>query len=402
MLRRGAEAAQGAAERDTAYELKLGDLSVSVRPVHRDNATSINLDVHGGDFTLSVTGVYNARCDARRASRLNLPADEHQNVQRIIEARVAIGEVCVFVSGSVPEKQPQKSIIDATRLIAAKLLELGLATERTLAVANIKGKSSILGTPMYTGSDVLVGTIGRVARPSSFTVPRGEALRLLFEGGAWAVQKDSGVLAWELPLAGESPKSPGEQPPTLSVQTAHTDTAGCVVAKTPDRDILLLVVHDALIHAEAVLLYATWWIGLDAAKAAGMMRRHVSRNSEIAIFAFSRGASGLGRVRSAMHVLSDLGLTAQQPHKDACVVLVVGAESNIEMEATRLSSLLGYGPYGPAELRLRETGMHVRSGAKKPKLVDTRGQQTGFGARRSGKPRAAARAGGTEGQCIVL
>jgi hypothetical protein len=382
-----APAVRVAASRGAVYDLTLerpqgtqgtqGPLLVRVRPAHRDHATSIQLDVRDENFTLSVTAVFNAKRDARHAARMSIPPDHYENVQRIINARATSGEVCVFVSGSVPERQSQGSIVTAIRLIAGELVELGLASERTLTVVNIENRRLNLGTPMYEQSYVLVGTIGRILSPSS---KPDEALRILFEGGAWAVNKDEGTFAREIPAPRESPDDP---PLTISVQTGHTDTAGLVVVRMSDPEILLVVVHDALLHAETILRYANWWPGLtdDGAidRAVALMRTNVTRASEIVIFAFSYDASQRGRMQRAMRALYDLGLTAQQPHKDACVVLCHGDGSGeLQMGSTRLLIIIRDSRIKDkrANLRQREIGNQVARitpvtpVSKKPKLGD--------------------------------
>ena len=385
MLQGGAAAEPAvvlAANRDDAYELTLRDLEglegaqdplrVSVRPAHRDGATSVQFNVvHGGSsatgrFALSVTAVYNARRDSRHAPRLSLPDDHYQNVRRIINARAGIGEACVFFSGSVPERQSQASIVTATRAIAAKLVELGIATERTLTVVHIRDRRSNLGTPMYGGSDVLVGTIGRITTPRSFTPPEEHrlSLRLLFVGGAWAVQKDEGTTTWEMPISGQPPQS-------IRMQTAHKDTHACVDVRTTDGRIQLLVVHQALVHAEPMLRAAISWDGLDVDKTMALMRQHVKNSREMVIFAFSDDASEHGRMlmRRVMRALYDLGITAQA-QTDAHVVVVQGEWENLRMETTSLLSLVRD---KRADWRQREIGnpvSRVTPVAKKPKLGD--------------------------------
>lgn len=220
-----------------------------------------------------------------------------------------------------------------------------------------------------------------------------QSVRLLFEGGARAVAKDNGRVAWELPISGEPQQS-------IRVQTQHKDQHACVLVTTTDHSTLLLVVHDALIHAEPMLRSTKWWDGLDVDNAMRLMRSRVTRKNEMAIFAFSNDASGpLLLLRRAMRALYDLGLTAQEQNADAHIVVSHGERRNLRMETTNLLSLIG--DVRPPDLRLRETGMPRV--AKKPKLVDAKGQQPGFGARGSGRPRAAVRAGGQSAtQCTVL
>lgn len=372
MLESGAAAVVLAAGRGDAFELSLkdlpdGPLRVRVTPVHSDGAVSVRFEVHGAgaDFALCVTAAYSAR-DARPGLP-GLSDDQWQNVRRIIEARGGGGEPCVFFSGSVQQRQPQTRIVAAIKGIAAKLLELGLATESTLAVVHVANRRSTLGTPMYTGSDVLVGTIGRIVKPfRPSTVTEGESVRLLFEGGAWAVGEDGGTFGWEIPVAGEQ---------SITVQTAHADTHAGVVVK--NDTIRLLLVHNALIHAEAMLRSTLWWDEPDVDRAMRLMRLSVKRNDEMAIFAtlsFYSASRPPQQLRAAMRALYDLGLTAREPNTDAHVVVRHGERGNFRMETTSLLSLIWN--VRPPDLRLRETGAPVTR-AKKPR--HTKGSE--FGAR---------------------
>jgi hypothetical protein len=107
----------------------------------------------------------------------------------------------------------------------------------------------------------------------------------------------------------------------------------------------------------------TFLPGLDVDATMKLMRSHVTRASELVIFAFSSDAYQRGRVQRVMRALYDLGLTAQQPHNDACVVLCHSELATIQMEATGLRSLISK---RPAELRQRESG--ISRTPKKPKL----------------------------------
>ena len=197
-----------------------------------------------------------------------------------------------------------------------------------------------------------------------------QSVRLLFEGGARAVAKDNGRVAWELPISGEPPQSI-----RIRVQTQHKDPHACVAVTTTDHSTLLLVVHDALIHADPMLRSTKWWEWnkLDVDSAMDMMRSRVTRKNEMAIFAFSNDASESGRMlmRRVMLTLHDLRITAQQPHKDAHVVVVQGEKKALRMWATTVTSLIGN--VRPPDLRLREIGNPVSRAtpvAKKPKLGD--------------------------------
>ena len=388
LLERGAEAAPAvklAADKRTVYNLTLalegiegppglhglqGPLRVKVSPEHRGNVTSIKLDVVGETFPLSVTALFNARLDARHAAPPSMPHDHYENVLRIIEARAGSGEVVVFVSGSLPESQSEAGIIAATRLIAVRLVELRLATQRTLTVVNITNHSSEfpdLGTPMYGGSDVLVGTIGRIVIPSKQPTNEHRArlrLKLLFEGGAWAVQQDKGKhTTSQITIAG-----PPSEELSIRVRTFHHGTYACIIVYTTDLKTLLLVVHDALRNAEPMLLSTIWVRGLDVDKTMALMRQHVTRSSELAIFAFSNDASQRGQAQRIMRALYDLGLTAQQPHNDAHVVLCHGEPANRKMEAAGLRSLISK---RPVDLLMREIGIPLTPNkTKKPKLGD--------------------------------
>ena len=409
LLERGAQAAPAvklAADKRTVYNLTLalegiegppgieggfpglhglqGPLRVKVSPEHRGNVTSIKLDVVDETFPLSVTALFNARLDARDAAPSSMPRDHYENVLRIIEARAGSGEVVVFVSGARPAWHPEAGIITATRLIAVKLVELGLASERTLTVVRITNYNTEfpdLGTPMYGGSDVLVGTIGRIVIAAE--QPTYEAkdkvlhehiarlhLRLLFEGGAWAVQKDDGNYSRELPIA----VPPGDRNLSISVRTSRhrQGTHACILVHiTTDvyqTKSLLLVVHDALQNAEPMLRQIDWLPGLDVDKTMALMRRHVKNSSEMVIFALSSDASQRGRVQRVMRALYDLGLAAQQPHKDAHVVLCHGDGSGVQIEAASLLSLIRD---KRADLRQREIGFPLTpKRPKKPKLGD--------------------------------
>jgi hypothetical protein len=200
---------------------------------------------------------------------------------------------------------------------------------------------------MYEGSDVLVGTVGRITRPSSFT-PAEEhrhSLRTLFEGGAWAVGNDRRPFATEIPISGTPPLR-------ISVQTAHADTAACVRVRTASSDarrVTLLAVHTPL-HAEAML--RSEWSELDIDKAIGL----VQARSGMAIFALLHDGPESAALQRVLRALYDLGLTAQQPHRDATVVVVsLGGE---RMQATSLLSLLSH--TRPADLLLREIGKKPR------------------------------------------
>jgi hypothetical protein len=399
LLERGEQAAPAvklAADKRTVYYLTLelegkepppglqGPLRVEASPEHqhRGNVTSIKLDVVGEPFTLSVTALFNANLDARHAAPLSMPDAHYENVLRIIEARAGGGEVVVFVSGAVPRGQSEAGIITATRLIAVRLVELRLATQRTLTVVKITNHNSHhpdidheLGTPMYGGSDVLVGTIGSIAIPSSKPTDEHRLrlhLRLLFEGGAWAVQQDDGNDSTKLPIAGP-PSEKQLRADNIRVRTAHEGTHACIIVHTTDpyaSKNWLLVVHDALRHAEPMLRHNERVPGLDVDKTIALMRNHVKRSSELAIFAFSSDASQRGRVQRVMRTLYDLGVTAQQPSKDACVVLCHIDEAGLRMEATRLLSLIRD---KSTDLRRREIGSpvaRVTPVAKKPKLGD--------------------------------
>lgn len=344
---------------------------MKVSPEHRGNVTSIKLDVAGETFPLSVTALFNARLDARHAAPPSMPRDHYENVLRIIEARAGSGEVVVFVSGSLPESQSEAGIITATRLIAVKLVELRLATQRTLTVVNITNHSlefPDLGTPMYGGSDVLVGTIGRIVIPSEQRNSERRArlrLRLLFEGGAWAVERDDGRnITRPMPIAG----LPNETQLGICVRTAHQRTSACIVLYTTDFKVWLFVVHDALRNAEPMLRSDAWLPGLDVDKAVAWMRRHVKHSSELAVFAFMSDASQRGRVQRIMRALYDLGLTAQQPHNDAHVVLCHSELGNKQMEAVGLQSLISK---RTPDLRQREIGTPLTpKKPKKPELGD--------------------------------
>ena len=223
------------------------------------------------------------------------------------------------------------------------------------------------------------------------------SVRLLFEGGARAVAKDNGRVAWELPISGEPPQSI-----RIRVQTQHKGPHACVAVTTTDHSTLLLVVHDALTHADPMLRSTKWWEWnkLDVDSAMDMMRSRVTRKNEMAIFAFSNDASESGRMlmRRVMLTLYDLRITEHDP--GAHVVVIQGENKTLRMRTTDVTSLISN--VRPPDLRQRETGMPRV--AKKPKLVaDAKGQQPGFGARGSGKPRAAVRAGGQSvTQCTVL
>lgn len=123
------------------------------------------------------------------------------------------------------------------------------------------------------------------------------------------------------------------------MQTQHKDQHACVLVTTTDHSTLLLVVHDALPHAETMLRSTKWWDGIDVDNAMRLMRSRVTRTNEMAIFAFSNDASGpLLLLRRAMRALYDLGLTAQEQNADAHIVASHGERRDLRMETTNLLS----------------------------------------------------------------
>jgi hypothetical protein len=298
MLEGGAEAAVRAAQEGHVYELTLeptrhGTLRVRVRPT----PISVELDVTGEGLVLLATAVHNARRDAR-ASRLDLPEDRLANVRRIIEARIGVGP-CVFVSASAASSS---AVVASTRRIAEKLVQLKLASERTLVI--LHGKTNhvamlgILGTRMYEGSDVLVSTIGRVMKPDSPEKSSKEVLRTLFEGGAWAVERDAGTWPTEIQIAVEPPA-------TLAVQTAREDAAAWVraEARAAEVRVALLAVYDAG-HAETVLRAENEWRYLWDGLAVESAMKQIRAAPGPLIFALHDGQAML--LRLALRALYDL------------------------------------------------------------------------------------------------
>jgi hypothetical protein len=346
VLEGGAEAAARAAQEGHVYELTLestrhGALRVRPTPI------SVELDVASEGLVLLATAVHNARRDGL-ASRLDLPKDHLANVQRIVEARIGVGP-CVFVSASAASSS---AVVAATRRIAEKLVQLKLASARTLVI--LHGKTNhvamlgILGTPMYEGSDVFVSTIGRVMKPdSSPEKSRKEALRTLFEGGAWAVERDAGTWPTEIQIAVEPPA-------TLTVQTAREDAAAWVraEARAAEARVSLLAVYDAS-HAKTMLRAENEWRYLWDGLAVESALKDVRAAPGPLIFALHDGEARL--LRLALRALYDLGLM-----RDAAeaVLVLVADERSQQIQSTSLLYMLG----DWHALRRRETGRGGRGG----------------------------------------
>jgi hypothetical protein len=350
-LEGGAEAAVRAAQEGHVYELTLvdverhGTLRVRVRPT----PNSVELDVAGEGLVLLATAVHNARRDGLEPSRLNLPKDHLANVQRIVEARIGVGP-CVFVSASAASSS---AVVTATRRIAEKLVQLKLASARTLVIlhgrTNHVAMLGILGTGMYEGSDVFVSTIGRVMKPDSPEKSRKEVLRTLFEGGAWAVERDAGTWPTEIQIAVAPPT-------TLAVQTAREDAAAWLRAKAraAEARVSLLAVYDAgdaetMLRAEIEWRYL--WDGLAVERAL----KDVRAAQGPLIFALHDGEAKL--LRLALRALYDLGLM-----RDAAVLVLVADERTQQIQSTSLLYQLG----DWHALRRREIGRGGRGGLRKP------------------------------------
>jgi hypothetical protein len=189
------------------------------------------------------------------------------------------------------------------------------------------------------------------------------------------VQKDDGNDGTKLPMA-RPPSEKQLRADNIRVRTAHEGAHACILVHTTDiREAKnwLLVVHDALHHAEPMLrsLITLLPRGLDVDNTIALMQSQVKHASELAIFAFSSDASQRGRVQRVMRTLYDLGVTAQQPSTDACVVLCHVDESGIQMEATHLLIIIRDSLITDkrTNLRQREIGNLVAV-SKKPKLGD--------------------------------
>jgi hypothetical protein len=349
VLEGGAEAAVRAAKEGHVYELTLvdverhGTLRVRVRPT----PISVELDVAGEGLVILATAVHNARRDGPKASRLNLPKDHLANVQRIVEARIGVGP-CVFVSASAASSS---AVVAATRRIAEKLVQLKLASARTLVI--LHGKTNhvavlgILGTAMYEGSDVFVSTIGRAMEPDSPAKSRKETLRTLFEGGAWAVKRDAGTWPTEIQIA--------IQPPTtIAVQTAREDAAAWVraEARAAEARVLILAVYDAG-HAEKILRAEIEWRYLWDGLAVENALKDVRAAPGPLIFALHDGEAKL--LRLALRALYDLGLM-----RDAAALVIVADEQSQQIQSTSLLYLLG----DWHALRRREIGRSGRGGLR--------------------------------------
>ena len=346
MLEGGAEAAARAAQEGHVYELTLESTRNTLRVRVRPTPISVELDVASEGLVILATAVHNARRDGL-ASRLDLPKDHLANVQRIVEARIGVGP-CVFVSASAASST---AVVAATRRIAEKLVQLKIASERTLVIlhgrTNHVAMLGILGTAMYEGSDVFVSTIGRVMKPDSPAKSRREILRTLLEGGAWAVERDAGTWPTKIQIAIAPPT-------TLAVQTAREDAAAWVraEARAAEARVSLLAVYDAG-HAEKMLRAENEWRYLWDGLAVESALKDVRAAPGPLIFALHDGEAEL--LRLALRALYDLGL--MRDAAEAVLVLVADEQSQ-QIQSTSLVYLLG----DWHALRRREIGRGRRGG----------------------------------------
>jgi hypothetical protein len=369
----GEHAVALAAERGLVYEIEVaGDgppLRARVRPVRHDyrneRAASVEVRVRFEGHPLLVTAVYNARRHARHIAPLgDVEGEYFDNVQRIIQARTVEGEVCVFASC------PVDALAHATRRVLRTLLELRLASETALVVVHVPdslfNSTVALGTPMYEGSDVLVGTLRRA---NASQIEREEehrhSVQLLFAGGAWAVAQNQTRSGKQIIIA----RDPLVR---LLFLTKRADRSSCLAVETlcavPLRTwtswkstVSLLVVHKARLDAEAVLRESPRWRDL-LLPLMHLTKQHTARNNEMAIFVLpDKDASEhyyAALLRMVLRKLYDLGLTAHEAGTDALVILTRDGA----LQADRILSLINEVSLGG--LRRREIGVPVTTKAK--------------------------------------
>jgi hypothetical protein len=350
------------AARGTEYTLSDG---VRVRPAQQ----FIRFDKEQGALSILVTVVFNAR---NAGSVLNISADSNENVMRILRARVNEYDACILLSGNTKPRENQ--FREAARQILTSVLDLGLASESTVVVSSLDDDIGF-GSPMFDVSHVFVATVGFVMIQTSESADRARVdpaevsrmnVQTLFEGGEWAVQRDTGDAYKDIYIA-DPPLTIRVHAKNQEDEQSRMNTCVSVVA---NDEVQLIAVY-ARRDARFMLLASGWGHTDDREKALVLMEQHADFDSEMVIFVTPY--VGINTEESAwrtmmlrvLRSLYDLKLTAKQKRTDALVIIHDGVGAR--MEVTSLLDLIDEIHVDPVRLKKREMGLKLN--AKKRRIL---------------------------------
>ena len=318
------------------YDESKRPLRVRVRPSVLGGSTAVHADVIGADFELAVTAVYDAIAATLTATRLDkdlLVEGGYEAVNRLIKARSSSGEVAVFVSGS-----RRFSAFEVCAVLRA-LSDLGVAGERTLMVHDT---GLGLGSELYFASMVRIGTVGDALIEPSIDFAARERVRTLFEGGEWALQKESKYAPDHSIRLEGTPKLRI----ALNVRTQSRDigdgsrTAPHVFVAGHGTDLNLLVIQNTWDVVDVLSVTRDWDITQGFRAIYLMNEYEKARGMTILAWAAKedtdvRASSWRSALSRVLRTLYDLKLTAQEANTDALVIVRDGEE---KQEASRLLS----------------------------------------------------------------
>jgi hypothetical protein len=370
------ESARAAAAASRAYTLEHDGRSFSVTPSLVGGVTLVRVDLRRERYTLLVTAVYgldglDGIDGAATATRLDLPDEHTAKVLRLVRARGGAKGVSLFVKGDVdPEwtaaasvlvKLHELGIAAATPVVIRSKHRVFLPTRRNVSMTDDYDRPRAFGSPVHEGSDVRVGTLGELVSGSDGTPDAmigRRHVRTLFESGEWALRQGSSGFAHVLEIDGRPetrvqlrvtmPRPLGENDPNEARPYVTVETE----LRMPER-LKLVAVYDARWYvdqaATALETILRWDTDADAAM---RLVREQAASGEMVIFAAGGNTDAWrSALRRVLRTLHGVGLTAEQKHTDA---LVIVREGEGTLEARRLLYLIREA--GPSSLLRRESG----------------------------------------------